>query len=174
VVNSARVTTLAARRHPPTDLPTGKSTRCAASTDRLRSQNFIVRDEHGSPCRWIFRLAAACLGRLVLVDTRFGEESHARASAPAPLPDHRWLPSVALNICDGNSSALGHAGNLGKLPMRFHIRMPKSATRPAAACAMRAPGLFGQDVTDLIRHVYADRVVFRNGDADSRRREADP
>ena len=58
-----------------------------ASTDRLRSQNFIVRDEHDGPMPldffvWLLRAP----GRLVLVDTGFGEESARSRTRPCRSP----------------------------------------------------------------------------------------
>ncbi len=160
----------------PTDLPDWEIYALRyASTDRLRSQNFIVRDEHDGPMPldffvWLLRAP----GRLVLVDTGFGEESarsRERRLRRCPIAALAALGVAPEDITDVVITHLhwDHAGNLGKLPnARFHIQDAEVsyATGRCMCHASMRQAYSVQDVTDLIRHVYADRVIFHNGDAD--------
>jgi glyoxylase-like metal-dependent hydrolase (beta-lactamase superfamily II) len=145
-----------------------------ASLARQRSQNFIVRDEHDGPMPmdffvWLLRAP----GRVILVDTGFGEEAARRRDRRlrrCPIAALSVLGVAPEDVTDVVITHLhyDHAGNLGKLPRaRFHIQ-DKEVGFATGRCMCHATMRHAyevQDVTDLVRHVYADRVVFHDGDA---------
>lgn len=146
-----------------------------ASHERNRSANFIVRDEHDGPMPmdfyvWLLRAP----GRVILVDTGFGAEAAQRRERRL-----RRCPIAALAALGVSPEAVtdviithlhyDHAGNIGKLPRaRFHVQ-DAEVSFATGRCMCHGPLRHAydvQDVTDLIRHVYADRVQFHDGDAD--------
>jgi glyoxylase-like metal-dependent hydrolase (beta-lactamase superfamily II) len=148
--------------------------RYASLEQRLRSQNFIARDEHDGPMPmdyyvWLLRAP----GRIILVDTGFGEESARRRDRRlrrCPIAALASLGVAPADVTDVIITHLhyDHAGNLGKLPgATFHIQDAEVAYA-TGRCMCHEPLRHAydvRDVTDLIRHVYEDRVVFHDGDA---------
>lgn len=145
-----------------------------AAHDRLRSENFIGGDPHDGPMPldyfvWLLKSPE----RNILVDTGFN-------AATARLRGRNLLrcPIEALNVLGVAPDAIedvvithlhyDHAGNLDKLPnARFHIQdaeMDYATGRCMCHPAMRH-AYSVEDVVLLVRKVYADRVVFHNGDA---------
>ncbi len=146
-----------------------------ASHERTRFTNFIMRDDHDGPMPmdfyvWLLRSP----GRLILVDTGFGEQAareRDRQLRRCPIGALASLGVAPGDVTDVVITHLhyDHAGNLGKLPNAvFHIQ-DAEVDYATGRCMCHAPlrhAYSVQDVTDLIRHVYADRVRFHSGDAD--------
>jgi len=108
----------------------------------------------------------------VLVDTEFGERAaraRNRTLLRCPIDSLKLLGIDPASIKDVVITHLhyDHAGNLDKLPQaRFHIQ--ESEVHYACGRHM-CQGLFRhaydiEDVVELVRSVYADRVVFYEGD----------
>ena len=108
----------------------------------------------------------------MLVDTEFGERAaraRNRTLLRCPIDSLKLLGIDPASIKDVVITHLhyDHAGNLDKLPQaRFHIQ--ESEVHYACGRHM-CQGLFRhaydiEDVVELVRSVYADRVVFYEGD----------
>jgi glyoxylase-like metal-dependent hydrolase (beta-lactamase superfamily II) len=145
-----------------------------AATDRLRSANFIGGDDHDGPMPldyfvWLIRSP----GRNILVDTGFNA-----ATAAARGRTLLRCPIEALRVLGVDPDAIedvvithlhyDHAGNLNKLPnARFHIQ-DAEVEYATGRCMCHLPMRHAysvEDIVDLVRKVYADRVAFHNGDA---------
>jgi glyoxylase-like metal-dependent hydrolase (beta-lactamase superfamily II) len=149
--------------------------RYASLEQRQRSQNFIVRDEHDGPMPmdyyvWLLRAP----GSVILVDTGFGEASALRRDRRLRRCPIAALASLGIAPDDVTDVIIthlhyDHAGNLDKLPRAtFHIQDAEVAFA-TGRCMCHEPLRHAydvRDVTDLIRHVYEDRVVFHDGDAE--------
>ncbi len=144
-----------------------------ASVDRRRRDNFVPVDEHDGPMPLDFYVWLLRSGdRTILVDTGFNQRS---ADAR-----HRTLtrcPIEALSVLGVSPQAVGdvvithlhydHAGNLDKLPgARFHVQEAEMdfATGRCMCLPMLRHAYAVDDVVQLVRHVYADRVDFHSGD----------
>jgi glyoxylase-like metal-dependent hydrolase (beta-lactamase superfamily II) len=145
-----------------------------ASVQRMRSDNFIGHDPHDGPMPldfyvWLLRGG----GRNVLVDTGFNARSAAargRVLTRCPIEALRVLGVAPEDVTDVVLTHLhyDHAGNLDKLPnARFHVQDAEMgyATGRCMCFAGLRHAYSVDDVTLLVRKVYADRVVFHDGDA---------
>ena len=145
-----------------------------ATHDRLRSENFIGGDPHDGPMPldyfvWLLKSPQ----RAILVDTGFNAATaklRARNLLRCPIEALRVLGVDPDTIQDVVITHLhyDHAGNLDKLPnARFHIQ--DAELEYATGRCMCHPSMRHaysvEDVVDLVRKVYADRVVFHKGDA---------
>jgi glyoxylase-like metal-dependent hydrolase (beta-lactamase superfamily II) len=146
-----------------------------ASLARRRRENFIQDDLHDGPMPmdffvWLVRSAE----RTILVDTGFGA-----AAATARNRTLQRCPIDTLRRFDIDPQAIedvvithlhyDHAGNLGKLPSaRFHVqdREVAYATGRCMCHGVMRHAYSVEDVNELIRHVYADRVEFHDGDSE--------
>ncbi|MBI5258558.1 MAG: N-acyl homoserine lactonase family protein [Burkholderiales bacterium] len=145
-----------------------------AHMPRRRRDNFIPADEHDGPMPmdffvWLLKSPA----RTILVDTGF-------SAATAQKRQRQWLrcPIEALRTLGVAPEAVqdvvlthlhyDHAGNLPLLPnARFHVQ-DRELDYATGRCMCHAPlrHAYGvDDVVELVRQVYADRVVFHDGDA---------
>src|SRR5690606_20440425 len=109
----------------------------------------------------------------VIVDTGFGEAAAAARGRIITRPvveglrsagiDHRLVEDVILTHLHYD-----HAGSLGVFPnARFHVQdaeMAFATGRHACDQGIRAP-FDGEPVAQLVRKLYADHVVFHDGDA---------
>jgi len=144
-----------------------------ASMPRLRSHNFMHLDDHDGPMPleffvWLIRGA----GTTVLVDTGFGPRSAASRSRKldhCPIDALNALGVAPADVTDAIITHLhwDHAGNLDKLPVaRIHIQ--DAEVEYATGRCMCEPYLRRaysvDDVCDLVRRVYEERVVFHKGD----------
>jgi len=151
--------------------------RYAHLSERRRHENFVPADAHDAPMPldyfvWLLRSPA----RTVLVDTGFSQ-----ATAQVRGRERAWLrcPIEAMAALDVSPDDIDdvvithlhydHAGNLGKLPRaRLHVQdgeMDYATGRCMCHLAMRHAYQV-DDVVDLVRLVYKDRVVFHDGDAE--------
>lgn len=148
--------------------------RYAVISDRKRSENFIAHDPHDGPMPmdyfvWVIRNAQ----RTVLVDTGFSQRAaiaRKREWLRCPIESLRLMGIDPDNVQDVIITHLhyDHAGNIAKLPnARFHIQEDEVHY----ACGRHmCHGLFRhaydvEDVVDLVRRVYADRVTFYRADS---------
>jgi glyoxylase-like metal-dependent hydrolase (beta-lactamase superfamily II) len=142
--------------------------------DRPASANFIGGDFHDSSMPldyyvWLIRNGS----RLILVDVGFGAEAAVRRGRTLLR-----TPVDALALLDVRPEQIDdivithlhfdHAGCLDAFPnARFHLQDREMAY--ATGRNMRHPFLrFSYDlenVTDMVKHVYADRVVFHDGES---------
>lgn len=144
-----------------------------AEMPRRRRDNFISGDPHDGPMPmdffvWLIRGP----GRVVLIDTGFN-------AATAKARDRNLLrcPIDALQVLGVSLSEVedvvlthlhyDHAGNLPKLSgAKFHVQDSELAFATGRCmCHAAIRHTYSvDDVTDLVRKVYADRVVFHDGD----------
>lgn len=149
--------------------------RYAASGPRHPHENFISPDLHeqASPLDYFVWLIRG-KGRDILVDTGFGE-AQARARKRDLLID----PAEALRQLGVAPDAIkdvivthlhyDHAGNLDSFPnARFHLQdreMQFATGRCMGHGLLRHPFAI-EDVVTMVRHVYAERVAFHDGDGE--------
>lgn len=144
-----------------------------ASMPRRRPDNFLSGDPHDGPMPmdffvWLLKSNDRC----VLVDTGFTEATgriRDRAWARCPIDALAAVGVAAANITDVVLTHLhyDHAGNLAKLPnARFHLQDAELdyATGRCMCNARLRHAYAVEDVVDLVRHVYSDRVTFHAGD----------
>jgi glyoxylase-like metal-dependent hydrolase (beta-lactamase superfamily II) len=148
-----------------------------AHHDRNAQANFLmpVADAHDAmPMDYFVWLLRGPDEREILVDTGFDEETAARRGRTILRPVGDCLRAVGTDpaaIRDVIVSHLhyDHAGNLGLFPnATFHIQDREIAFatgRHMCASCLRAP-FEVEDVVRLVRAVYADRVVFHDGEGE--------
>jgi glyoxylase-like metal-dependent hydrolase (beta-lactamase superfamily II) len=144
-----------------------------ATMPRTRNHNFMYLEDHDGPMPldffvWVIRSGQ----KTYLVDTGFGERgasSRKRKLDCCPIKALEALGTHPQDISDVILTHLhwDHAGNLDKLPnATFHIQ-DKEVDYATGRC-MCEPYLRRayavDDVCDLVRRVYEDRVKFHDGD----------
>lgn len=146
-----------------------------ATHDRQRSDNFIQRDPHDGPMPmdffvWLLRSQ----DRDILIDTGFNSAAAAarhRTLLRCPIDALRTLGVDPAGIKDVVLTHLhyDHAGNLGLLPnARFHVQ-DSELEYATGRCMCYGPlrhAYSVEDVVEMVRKVYADRVIFHDGDTD--------
>ena len=145
-----------------------------ASMPRRRADNFIGGDPHDGPMPmdffvWLLKSRT----RSILVDTGFSAETAARRDRNfmrCPVDALRVLgvePGSVQNVVLTHLH-YDHAGNLPKLAnARFHVQ-DAELDYATGRCMCHAPlrhAYAVDDVVELVRKVYADRVVFHTGDS---------
>ncbi len=143
------------------------------SMSRQRRENFIAEDSHDVPMPldyfvWLLRSQS----RTVLVDTGFSMETakvRNRVLERCPIEALRVLGVDPDSVEDVILTHLhyDHAGNLPKLPRaRFHVQDAEMdyATGRCMCHGVLRRAYAVDDITELVRNVYADRVVFHAGD----------
>lgn len=142
--------------------------------ERRVHDNFIRRDMHDGPMPmdfnvWIVRNAH----RTVLVDTGFGKRAAGERGRPLDLDPIEALVRLGIDpdaIEDIILTHLhfDHAGNIERFAKaRFHVQDAEAgfATgRCMCEPALRYP-YDVEDVVTFVRHTYAERVRFHDGDA---------
>ncbi|MGH1361382.1 MAG: N-acyl homoserine lactonase family protein [Burkholderiaceae bacterium] len=146
-----------------------------ASIERSRNENFIAHDPHDGPMPmdyfvWVIRGE----GRIWLVDTGFGPEAaqtRNRHQDRCPIQSLSVLGIKPEDITDLVITHLhyDHAGNLPLVPKaRIHIQEAEMhyATGHYMCYPFIRYAYTVDDVTEMVRNVYRDRVEFHDGDAD--------
>jgi len=145
--------------------------RYATSPNRRRQENFIAHDPHDQPMPmdyfvWLIRNQT----HTVLVDTGFNE-----AAAQARGRTFLRCPIAALSLLEVSAAQLSdvvlthlhydHAGNIDMLPgATFHVQEKElhyACGRHMCHSVLRH-AYDVEDVVDLVRRVYADRVKFHS------------
>src|SRR5690606_10552501 len=143
--------------------------RYARLDERRRADSFVPVDPHDGPMPMDFFVWLLRQGdRTILVDTGFGTEAanaRGRKLLRCPIEALRALGVDPDTITDVVVTHLhyDHAGNLDKLPnARFHIQADEVsyATGPCMCHPVMRHAYRVEDVVELVRKVYADRVVF--------------
>jgi glyoxylase-like metal-dependent hydrolase (beta-lactamase superfamily II) len=146
-----------------------------ASMERTRSANFIFRDAHDGPMPmsffvWLLKGENGC----ILVDTGFNEAAARERNRKldcCPVDSLRLLGVNPAEIRDVILTHLhyDHAGNIDKLPMAtFHVQDSEMeyATGRCMCHGVLRHAYSVEDVVQLVRRVYSDRVKFHDGNAD--------
>jgi glyoxylase-like metal-dependent hydrolase (beta-lactamase superfamily II) len=138
-----------------------------------RSENFLGGDEHDGPMPldyfvWVLRSEA----RTILVDTGFSAEAarkRGRTYFRSPKDGLKLLGVAAEDLHDVVITHMhwDHAGTLVDFPnARFHLQdreMGFATSRHMGRAPMRV-AFDVEDVVEMVRLVYAERVAFHNGD----------
>jgi len=146
--------------------------RYATSPDRRRSDNFIAKDPHDELMPmdyfvWLIRDGK----RSWLVDTGFNEQAaleRRRQFLRCPIEALALMGVAATDVSDVILTHLhyDHAGNIDKLPnAMFHVQESEMhyATGRHMCHGVMRHAYDVEDVVDLVRRVYADRVRFHAG-----------
>jgi glyoxylase-like metal-dependent hydrolase (beta-lactamase superfamily II) len=144
-----------------------------ATVARRRTENFIVHDPHDGPMPmdyfvWVIRSADS----VWLVDTGFNRvtaEQRKRTFLRCPIESLKLLGIAPRDITDVIVTHLhyDHAGNINLLPgPRIHLqeRELHFATGRYMTHALLRHAYAVDDVVEIVRGVYRDRVVFHDGD----------
>jgi glyoxylase-like metal-dependent hydrolase (beta-lactamase superfamily II) len=147
--------------------------RYAHHAKRSSAENFIGGDLHeeGSPLDY-FVWVAQRSDRVFVVDTGFGEDAarqRQRQLLRAPAAGVKALDIAPEQVEDVVITHLhyDHAGTLDAFPRaRFHIQdreMAYATGRCMCHPALRHPFAI-EDITAMVRHLYAGRIAFHDGD----------
>ncbi|WP_193076003.1 N-acyl homoserine lactonase family protein [Pseudomonas sp. FME51] len=146
-----------------------------ACIDRMRRDNFMVSDLHDGPMPmdyfvWLIRGE----GRHILVDTGFNQaaaDERGRTLLRCPIQALALLDLEPDDIRDVIITHMhyDHAGNVDLLPQaRFHVQeseLQYATGRYMLYKPLRHPFNI-EDVVNIVRGVYQQRVVFHQGDAE--------
>ena len=138
-----------------------------------RHESFIFRDQHDGPMPMDYFVWAVCSeNRSVVVDVGFGEAEGTRRGREFLRCPAESLAQVGVDAQRVSDVILthmhyDHVGNLERFPeARFHLQ--DSELSYATGRSMTHSVLRGayavNDVVDMVRLVYRDRVVFHHGD----------
>jgi glyoxylase-like metal-dependent hydrolase (beta-lactamase superfamily II) len=152
------------------------SMRYSRADNRRIPENFLTRDHdaHDGPMPvdynpWIVRNGH----RTILVDTGFGAKAAAERHRRLDFDPIEGLSRVGINPDEIENIILthlhfDHAGNIDRFAKaRFHLQDAKIAFATGRCmCERYLRGPFAvEDVLTLVRHTYAERVCFHDGDA---------
>jgi glyoxylase-like metal-dependent hydrolase (beta-lactamase superfamily II) len=143
--------------------------------ERTRRENFIAADDHDAPGPiayyiWVIRNA----GRTIVVDTGFDAAEGARrgrkiARTPATALEQLGISAAQVEDVIITHLHYDHAGTLAAFPKaRFHLQAAEMAfaTGPCMCHAHIRHTFTVDHVCEMVRNVYAGRVVFHDGDAE--------
>jgi glyoxylase-like metal-dependent hydrolase (beta-lactamase superfamily II) len=146
-----------------------------ATVERRAIDNFLMRDAHDGlmPLDFFFWVIRGD-GRTIVVDTGFSAHSARRRNRTLLCTPAEGLAALGITpqeVADVVLTHLhfDHAGNTDAFPAaRFHLQ--DAEMRFATGRCMCHPALSHffevEDVTELVRKVYAGRVEFHDGDAE--------
>ena len=150
--------------------------RYATMSPRTPNMNFLAPDPHDSAAQdldyfvWLIRGN----GRDILVDTGFNaEEATARARKltlnPVDALERFGVAAASIRDIIVTHLHYDHAGNLDRFPnARFHLQereMAYATGRCMCNGLLRHP-FSVEHVTQMVRHVYGERVNFYSGDGE--------
>jgi glyoxylase-like metal-dependent hydrolase (beta-lactamase superfamily II) len=149
------------------------SMRYARVDNRRVHDNFVHRDMHDGPMPldfnlWILRNAH----RTILVDTGFAARAAAERGRKLDFDPLEALTRLGI-APDAVESVIithlhyDHAGNLGRFKAaRFHVQDAEAAYATGRCmCEHELRWPFDvEDIVALVRNIYADRVVFHDGE----------
>jgi glyoxylase-like metal-dependent hydrolase (beta-lactamase superfamily II) len=146
-----------------------------ATVARRRTENFMVHDPHDGPMPmdyyvWVIRGG----GRPWMVDTGFNRtaaEQRKRTFLRCPVESLNLLGIAPQDVEDVIVTHLhyDHAGNVNLLPhARIHVqeRELQFATGRYMTHELLRHAYAVDDVVEIVRGVYRDRVVFHDGDGE--------
>jgi glyoxylase-like metal-dependent hydrolase (beta-lactamase superfamily II) len=153
--------------------------RYATLAKRKQGENFIFPDDHAAPMPidyflWAIRPTGGAAGRTIVIDTGFDEPSairRGRTWVRSPLDALRGIGIDPSEVRDVAVSHMhwDHAGNFTGFPKaRFHLQEAEMAYC-TGRCMCHEPLLRPFDVeqvTQAVRHVFAERVRFHAGTAE--------
>jgi glyoxylase-like metal-dependent hydrolase (beta-lactamase superfamily II) len=147
--------------------------RYGTSGPRRRGENFLSADDHDAPMPLdYFVWAARNSSRLVVVDTGFSREAAARRRRvflkdPLDLMREVGLDPAAVSDVILTHLHYDHAGGVAGFPSAaFHLQdteMAYATGRYVRHAPLSQP-FDVEAVADVVRQVYAGRVVFHDGD----------
>lgn len=141
--------------------------------DARRHEHFVFRDAHDGPMPMDYYVwAIKGSDQTIVVDTGYNRqdgEGRGRRFLRCPTDGLRAVGIDADTVTDVIITHLhyDHAGNLDKFPgARFHIQEAEVtyATGRSMTHAVLRNAYTVDQVTDMVRMVYGDRVVFHHGD----------
>lgn len=150
----------------------------AENAERRRHHHFmgIEADPHDAPHKLVFYLWAVRHhdGRAVVVDTGFTRaraqaRGHALFLEPQDALARIGIDAAAVTDVVVSHLHWDHAGGAALFPnARFHIQAAEMAyaTGPCMCFPHPRRPFACEDVTRLVEQLYADRVVFHDGDAE--------
>lgn len=143
--------------------------------ERRVHENFLRRDMHDGPMPmdfyvWVVRNQH----RTILVDTGFSARAAAERHRPLDLDPVETLGRIgvdpdALEDVILTHLHFDHAGNLDRFAKaRFHVQEAEAAFATGRCmCERHLRWPFDvEDIVTFVRHTFAERVRFHNGDAD--------
>jgi glyoxylase-like metal-dependent hydrolase (beta-lactamase superfamily II) len=148
---------------------------CYARAPKRRvHENFLRRDMHDGPMPLDFSIwIARNSHRTIIIDTGFGSSAAFERHLPLSLDPVLALGHLGIDPDEIEDVILthlhfDHAGNLGRFAKaRFHVQQSEVAFA-TGPCMCEAHLRFPFDVEDVVtfvRHTYAERVRFYDGDA---------
>jgi len=146
-----------------------------ARHERKAAENFIGGDDHATdmPLDYYVWAIHRTDGPPIVVDTGFGPEAAASRGRTLLRPVEQGLREAGVDPHAVEDLIIthmhyDHAGSLGLFPAaRFHLQDAEMAFctgRAMGHALVRAP-FDVEPVTDMVRHVFAERVRFHDGSA---------
>ncbi len=146
-----------------------------ATHQRMAHENFLHADAHDVPMPIDFFVwALQSQGETIVVDTGFSPESGAKRGRKTLIPVDQALAGLGVAVDSVRDVVIthlhyDHAGNLDLFPnARFPLQdreMSFATGRHMCFSCLRSPFEL-DDVLRMVRAVYAERVVFHEGDED--------
>jgi len=146
-----------------------------ATVARRRPENFMVHDPHDGPMPmdyfvWVIRGE----GRTWLVDTGFNKtaaDARKRVFLRCPIDALSALDLTAAQVSDVIITHLhyDHAGNVNLLPnARIHLQEKEMqyATGRYMTHPLLRHAFAVDDIVELVRSLYSERICFHDGDAE--------
>lgn len=148
----------------------------AELNNRKRGEVFLGGDPHDAMVDMAYYIWVAVRdGNAVVIDTGFTAETAKKRGRVFLEAPERLLALVGVDATQVSDVIVthlhyDHAGNFSLFPnARFHIQDSEMAYVTGRAMShpqVRAPFEL-EDVVDMVRHVYGDRVVFHDGDGEA-------
>ncbi len=149
--------------------------RYATVSERFRHQNFIMSDDiHERMPLDFFVWAIVDEERSIVVDTGFGPDEAERRGRDLLRTPAEALAEVGVDAAAVDDVVIthlhyDHAGTTAEFPRaRFHLQDREIAYATGRHMPEKSFGhaYSVNHVVDMVRHVYGNRVVFHDGDAD--------